>query len=334
MDVQNISSIGTDEEALSEFISRYDKERPALIQRLGGYSNRNYVITRNNGTKYTARIARINRSGESVAAEEHILQALLRQEAVRVPGLAFPFPLHSRLTCQDGTHYLHFFHHLKGKISCLWWQQCSPQQLQQIFRHLAILHQAMEEIPALASSEAQLFHYPLPANAPEHLSATGTGKYVIDQWPAFKAAAAKLQQDIAAAFPWEKARLQWIHGDIQLENILFDNNHLTAILDFELASWDAVEKDVILSAFRTCKEGNTDKPFHYDAGLLALALDTYLAHHPRVCTGFFHSYNELWKPFFCLDQTMVYLRNAFDGIWQLDEGIGFLPCFNEVLLYR
>lgn len=319
----------TDEELLKAAIAPA-VGMPEQITRSGGYSNRNYSIY-TSGNRYSVRIARTNRTAESIQVEEHILKGL-----EQFPGLPVPviMPIPSQyITINNQQHFLHCFQHRNGRIPCLWWQQCTPQQLQQIFHHLALLHRAMRHIPPTGIVSNTRITYHLPDKAPDTLAVTDTGRYVMQHWPAFIKAATRLQHDMHIHFPWQQAHYQWIHGDMQTENVLFENGRLTALLDFELASWDACEKDVILSAFRTCKEGNTDAPFQYDAAALELAINTYRQEEQHLCGAFFREYDTLWKPYFCLDQAMLYLRNAFDNVWQLQPGIGFLPCFHEVLQY-
>lgn len=326
--------VATDEVLLSGFWQKQEQGALIAIDRIGGYSNRNYAITTTDGSRYIARLARLNRTRNSVLAEEHVLTGLAEQSLVNAPVLRQLYKPLPTLACRDGIHYLHLFHHIPGSIPSLWWQQCSIGQLKQMFEKLAALHHAMQPVPALPSCSAGMYRYQVPVQAAPILVTTATGREVLKQWPQFVQAAEKLQQDMAAHFPWHEARYQWIHGDVQLENVLFEEGRFSAFLDFESVSWDACEKDAILSAFRTCKEGNTDAPFQYDKERFAVALDAYRSRNAGLCDTFFQQYDTLWKPFFCLDQAMVYLVNAFDGIWQLDTGIGFLPCFNEVLQYR
>lgn len=301
------------------------------IMRSGGYSNKNYSITTTGNNRYSVRIARINRTAASVEAEEHILKGLSQFPALPVPQLVNTPQKYITLNGQQ--HFLHCFKHINGCIPCLWWQQCSPQQLQQLFHQLALLHRAMHILAPLGNTTGAMVGYQLPHQPPAVLAATDMGKYVTAHWLAFQQAANRLQQAMQQHFPWQQARYQWIHGDIQTENVLFEKDRLTGLLDFELASWDACEKEVILSAFRTCKEGNSDAPFQYNAAALEMAISTYLREENGLNKAFFREYDTLWKPYFCLDQAMLYLRNAFDGVWQLEPGIGFLPCFHEVLQY-
>jgi Ser/Thr protein kinase RdoA (MazF antagonist) len=349
---------------LNDLVFEHYGIEPDTITPLGGYSNLNYCITDLTNSQYVLRIARGNRSPGSAEAEQHVLRSLEKAGFGLAPRLLSPVdsPSPLQVLFQGAERYVQLSHMIPGRIDCFWWQQCSIDKIEQIFKGLAGLHQAMAEIPALHGlPAAPAFQYELPEQAPALLEATTTGQYVLRTWQAFRQSAIRLQMDMADRYPWHQARYQWIHGDIQLENLLFDGGYLRAFLDFERVSWDACEKDVIFSAFRVCKEGNTDAPFHYDEARFAKAIETYLTVNVNLATNpnstttagsevnvsniyltassrsfasFFSGYEEFWKPFFCLDQAMVYLENAFDGSWQLAEGIGFLPCYNEVLNYR
>jgi len=333
------------EAALEDLVVRHYAIRPVSIAVLGGYSNLNYRLTDPAGRAYVLRVSRLNRLADSAGAEAHVLRSLERQGYGMAPHLIDPVELVDpvdplkrksplRVEIGGAEHYIQLSHLIPGSIDCYWWQHCSIDKLEQIFRGLAGLHQAMAAVPALQEVPAPAFQYVLPEQAPELLAATATGQYVLDNWVLFRQSAIRLQIDMANHYPWQDARYQWIHGDVQLENVLFERGYLTGFLDFERVSWDACEKDVIFSAFRVCKEGNTDTPFLYDPARLARAIEAYREKEAGLCSYFFSGYGDLWKPMFCLDQAMVYLENAFDGSWQLAEGIGFLPVFNEVLQYR
>jgi Ser/Thr protein kinase RdoA (MazF antagonist) len=316
-----------EDQALNSFLIKNYRLYPVSITPLGGYSNQNFHVTDEQEQQYVLRISRANRSVESLQAEKHILYSLEQAGFTLAPRLYSSPDDNIQLNARFTT----LFRWRPGSIPCLWWQQCSIDQLEQIFAHLAALHQAMEGIPGLSAS---LSIPTLPPHPPEHLEATMTGQYVIRTWPLFYDSALRLQTDIIQQFPWHAAGWQWTHGDIQLENTLFEEQRFSAFLDFEQVSWGAREKDAIFSAFRVCKEGASDEPFQYDEYRLSRAIDTYRQSHPTLCASFFTEYDTYWKPYFCLDQAMLYITNAFDGIWQLREGIGFLPCYNEVLNYR
>lgn len=329
--------ITVSETALNDLVFGHYAIRPVSITPMGGYSNLNYRLTDTAGHAYVLRVSRVNRHADSANAEWHVLRSLEREGYELAPHLISPeseFPQPLRVEFQGANRFVQLSHLIPGSIDCFWWQQCSIDKIEQIFRGLTTLHRAMRTIPALQELPAPAFQYVLPEQAPKLLAATATGQYVLDNWAAFRQSAIRLQIDMADRYPWQDARYQWIHGDVQLENLLFEGGYLTGFLDFERICWDACEKDVIFSAFRVCKEGNTDAPFVYDRARLARAIEAYGEVETGLCSFFFSGYEELWKPFFCLDQAMVYLENAFDGTWQLAEGIGFLPCFNEVLHYR
>lgn len=315
--------------AYTELLPLHFGIQPLSLTALGGYSNQNTLVQAATGF-YVARLARPNRRPDSVRAEEHVLHALETQGYAHTPRLVKlagpPLQWHHR--------FVHVFYHLPGTIPCKWWQQCNETQLEQLFTELAGLHKAMHNILSVHDNHQGMYQwYRLPGQPPALLEQTKAGRYVQEHWDRFAEAAHKLQQAVATQFPWEAARYQWIHGDVQLENVLFDDNKLTAFLDFEMVKWDACEKDVIFSAFRVCKEGPEDGVFRYDANRLRSAIAHYRQAETQLHSGFFDLYEALWKPFFCLDQALVYLQNAFDQVWTLDDNIGFLPCFDEVLHY-
>lgn len=323
------------ERLLTGYLQQYYGVQPVDISRLGGYSNENYGITTADGRRYVARVARHNRSAESCAAEAHVLRKLQQAGYGITPVMkSLPGGMPQININEKGSQYLHLFDVLPGKITCLWWQQCSREKLVMLFENLAHLHEYMYRVPALYQQAAEMQLYTLPQIAPPLAAVAAVDDYVKQHWAQFTEKAHLLQRDIKNTFPWHKARYQWIHGDVQLENVLFEEDRLTAFLDFEWVSWDACEKEVIFSAFRTCKEGQQDDFFRVDETLLHAALLAYREKNKLLCNTFFDHYSTLWQPFFCLDQAMMYLHNAWAGVWELQQGIGFLPCFNEVLGYR
>ncbi len=319
---------------------------PIEITPLGGYTNRNFLLTDKDDNRFVLRIPRSRRSSTSQESERHVLAGLEADGYSLVPRIyppSNPQPDHWQLS-----------YWLPGVIEGLWWQQCSPGKVAQIFTELARLHDRMDCIPALNNPAAKKQAIPadtqtpsitaiadaterapiLPTAPSPALQSTPVGRYVADSWPVFLRQVQRIEADMEQEFQLSKAAKQWIHGDIQLENLLFENERFSGFLDFERVRWDARIKDIIFSAFRVCREGATDEPFRYDPQRFALAIGSYRKAAPDLPAPFFRDYDSRWKSIFCLDQAMVYLENAFDGTWQLVEGIGFLPCYNEVLNYR
>lgn len=338
-----------DERELSLSLAELFGIQPERISSMGGYSNHNFYILDRNDRQFVAKVSGGLRSAESRENERRVLSSL---EAVGYDWV--PRQVHGRMAAGvegrisvgGSLRPVDLFVWIPGEIDGLWWQQCSPDKIRQVFGALFGLHQAMAGIPGPGAgglpqrypgdkSEIadSIFNYSLPATVPASLQATAVGRLVYDSWGKFRESALRLRADILTAFAWESARYQWIHGDVQMENLLFEDGRLTGFLDFERVRWDGREKDAIFSAFRVCKEGPSDGPFRYDEALFETALSSYAMADGGLCESFFIRVEELWKPFFCLDQAMVYLDNAFAGVWQLAEGIGFLPCYNEVLQY-
>jgi Ser/Thr protein kinase RdoA (MazF antagonist) len=321
------------DEVLADLIEKNYGIKPVTINSMGGYSNLNYNAKDGFRQDYVLRIARRNRTTDSLRAEQYVLTNLEHLGFDLAPRLVQAGQEGIPVINLDSLRFIQLSRMLPGAIDCLWWQQCSFGKLRQIFGALAQLHGLMARIGSPTSQQSPPFCYALPERPPPVLLGTPTGAYVFHQWLAFREAAMRLQQEILDRFPWERARYQWIHGDIQLENLLFEQDKFSGFLDFERVSIGACELDAIFSAFRVCKEGNSDGPFVYDQDRLAASIGAYQADRSGLCSLFFEEYEKYWKPFFCLDQAMVYLQNAFDGVWELAEGIGFMPCFNEVLHY-
>ncbi len=252
------------EEALFDFIQKQFHFEAATITPLRGYSNQNYCIKDTDCREYILRIARPNRSYASLLAEEHVLQQLKQNGVANIPVQVHQACDLLSIQYKGRRHFIHLFEKIPGEIEGFWWQPCSIPKVQQLFELLAVLHDEMAVAPPLPGYKPAKYACQLPAMHSAQLAKTDTGLYVMRNWALFSKMAYRIQQDMAHYFPWGQARYQWIHGDIQLENVLFESARLTAFLDFELVSWDACERDVILSAFRVCKEGKTDAPFHYD----------------------------------------------------------------------
>lgn len=302
-------------------IGKHFDVRPTEIIRIGGYSNQNYLLRDSFDCEYILRVSRKNRSRASILSEMHVLYHLRRQGYVNCPMI-----LDMRLSIP----VIHLFKKIAGEPPCLWWERCSDETFCRAFESLAALHAALARVPSIDTATSRQ----LPSRPPHRLVRTKTSRYVLLNWNRFLNHAKKLNSNVKEAFPWDKSRKQWIHGDIQMENLLFTSDCLEAFLDFETVRIDYCEKDLIFSAFRMSREGKEDSVFHYDPLRLRQGIACYRRINTSLSDDFFIDYDYLWKPYFCLDQAFVYLRNACDGVWNLEENIGFLPCFNEVLNYR
>lgn len=298
--------------------------QPAQLQRLNGYSNENYEIIDTFGNKYILRKTRKNRSHTSILAEAHVLHGMTSQKEIFTPRL-----IHYAFDPETQS-YFHLFEKSPGEIPCFWWQQCTVSQLIQIFEKLATLHQAMFRIPPRLQGDKSCQRSVCDFKP---LDPTPINLHVTEHLKQFYENGQIIENNLKTRFSWERARYQWIHGDVHLENVLFQSDRLTSIIDFELASWGSCEQDAILSAFRVSRKGNSDDPFQYDKKFFEIAIETYLRHNDSLCLDFFQDYETLWKSFFCFDQACLYLNHAVDDVWQLEPNSGFLPCFNYILNY-
>ena len=304
------------------------------ITPLGGYSNMNYSVTDLDNKHYVLRLSSINRSSESLNHECHVLSRLEQKDLSIAPKLINKNNYSLFIKYSDTKHSVSLFEKIPGKIDCLWWEECSDDKILKIFCSLAKLHLQMSDISPLNSEDFKSSSFNLPSQI-YSISATSEVKsYLLKNWKIFCQSAEILKKDIDCYFPWKEASYQWIHGDIQMENIIFKEDEVAAFIDFESVKWDSCEKDAIFSAFRVCRKGKSDEYFEYNANKLKISLNQYLKENPYVNRSFFSMYDSLWKFYYCLDQTILYLKNALEGVWTLREGIGFLPCFKEVILYK
>lgn len=317
-----------------DFIYEKFNLKSASITPLGGYSNMNYSITDLNNNHYVLRVSSINRSSESLTCERHVLRSLEQKHLSIVPKLINKSSDSLFINYFGIKHSVCLFEKIPGKIDCLWWEECSDEKISKIFSSLAKLHLQMSDISPLKSAPVNSSSCGLPLQI-YSISATKEVKdYLLKNWKIFCKSAEILKKDIDRYFPWKEANYQWIHGDIQMENIIFKEDEVAAFIDFESVKWDGCEKDAIFSAFRVCRKGKSDESFEYNANHLKISLNQYLKENPYVNRSFFSMYDSLWKFYYCLDQAILYLKNALEGVWTLSKGIGFLPCFKEVILYK
>ena len=133
--------------------------------------------------------------------------------------------------------------------------------------------------------------------------------------------------------------MQWIHGDIQLENVLFHNDRVSGIVDFDNVNFSLRELDLMFALFSLCRVGTNDDSFYYDEELFNEGIDVYKAScsisgETLSLALLSERHREAWRLLFCLDQATNHLIAAQRGIWELEPGIGFLPCFWKVVHYR
>lgn len=306
------------------------------IIKLGGYSNRTFHVKETSGTQFIARVANPLKTDWQLNNESYLLTQLHKKEYHTCPkvidtinGISFTyFPFNAK------KFPLQVFKYITGSVNYRWEERCSKADIHTIFTQLAYLHEKMRQIP-IEPYEKETTTITINILLDSAIKNQSIGQYLADKQQIFLKKASRLtqlQDEIIA----NSENLQWIHGDIHLENLLFLPDNTVAFIDFENVQITALELDIIFSAFRIAKIGKADEKLIYKKVDLHTALASYASQNStfQLLADQFDTKEQLWKALFCLDQALLYLTQAYKGVWELKEGIGFLACFNEVLAYE
>ena len=307
------------------------------IIKLGGYSNQTFKIKTRDGKSYVARLSHPHKSQSQILKEIYVLNSLHNINCKLAPKpLATTLQEDYSIIRWGGKEsVLQIFYYIEGEVRHKWFESCNKDELIQIFRNLAELHLQMAQLKPPSSERNSMLHWDQSIQFERISCNESLRKLLVVQKGIFFDKAEKLTA-IAEGIFSKSQNKQFIHGDIHLENLLFLDNNAVAFIDFENVQYAALEVDIIFSAFRICKIGKADDKLIYDPEAIKAALNAYFSINENMAwigTEFVKN-EKLWKALFCLDQAILYLSQAARGVWELEEGIGFLPCFNEVLAYE
>jgi homoserine kinase type II len=184
------------------------------------------------------RFLRINegKTADDVAREAAIVAHLAKA------GVPTPVPLTATTGAAFaswGGQFVSMFPWLRGRTLAR--AELHPDHARQVGRALAILHRAGATFPD---------HRPGRYEPDEidrrlaHIAALAPSD------PALERAVAILKPELAALHRARAAALPLglIHGDLFVDNVLFDGPTMTALLDFEQASWGRLAYDVAVTA--------------------------------------------------------------------------------------
>ncbi|PTB97386.1 hypothetical protein C9994_03095 [Marivirga lumbricoides] len=305
------------------------------IIQLGGYSNRTFHIKENSGKEFIARVANPLKNEVQLNNENYVLTQLHQKGYHNCPAVigtvsALSF---SYLIVDKSRYPLQVFEFIPGSVNYGWEERCSGADLLTIFTHLPKLHKEMKQIPVQNLNRVNAIA--IDSLLSSAIKNQPIGSYLVEKQHIFLKKAAhltELQNEIID----NSNNLQWIHGDVHLENLLFLPDNAVAFIDFENVQVAPLELDIIFSAFRIAKMGKADEKLIYHKQDLRLAFESYASQNKNYAylAEQLDLKEQLWKAMFCLDQTFLYLIQAYKGVWQLEKGIGFLACFNEVCAYE
>lgn len=300
-----------------------------------GYSNRSHRV-RVDGEDAILRVSFPGKPAAQVAREERLLAFLGRSpRAARAPRTPALIP-----TSRGRPHFLrggrrhHLFRRLPGEVRYRWRDLPAPGDMRAAAEALAALHGALRplRVPApdppgsLALQLRRALRTP-PREQPIWDEAAPL-------WPAFEAGARAVLR-AARALPLHRLAPQWVQGDFQLENLLFDDRGVSAVLDFDDARPSLREVDVAISLLGLARDGAREDALVYDRGLYEMGLLAYRAAAARLGLRIEEEalqgrHLPIYEGLLCLEQCLLHLRSARRGQWRLVHGIGFWACYRSL----
>jgi len=309
-------------------IDEYALDDPDFKPLERGYSNQSFSVSAGGG-EYILRRGWRGKPASQGLREERVLAHLKEV----VPEVAVPRLVPTRSGAAHTTlkgQPLHLFERLPGHPSYSWKQRCSDVHLQGILHLLAMLHNALATMP-LADEKSTLEVFGDQIHA---LRATGAGRCFAmatgmgaarANFDNFLDSAESILNHAKGLGAFERPPI-WCHGDFQLENFLFNEDMVAAIVDFDTVRTLPLEMDLAFALFSLTRDGAAEEEFSWSRERWNLGRAYYQARGKSLaCEA------SEWAPLFCLDQALVHLHAALQGQWALRPGIGFLATYNGVL---
>lgn len=252
-----------------------------------------------------------------------------------------------------GPRFVHLFRRLPGEPRYGWKGPCSAEHAHAAGAVLARLHAALRgarDAPGadpLGITRERLLHLDRAAAQDAALRLEST---LGDSMPRFFAIAEGLLDD-TRGLP-DEGPVQWVHGDFQLENLLFCGGEVSGVVDFDGARAGTPALDLAFSLFSVARCGHVERCFTFDDALFRAGLEGYrsaarqagmTAAPGGLCSadlgapgsgssmGGRTAILDRLERLYCLDQALMHLDAHARGIWRLEVGIGFLPCLRRVL---
>jgi Ser/Thr protein kinase RdoA (MazF antagonist) len=263
------------------------------VQLVGGHTNESFALDadRVERRSWPGKLAR------QISDEARVLDALAGQ-------LSFDTPRILEQTF-DGERFTHVFSRCRGSVGPRYLAPSQSGLASAAMRALRELHTALASLPSAATDAWAWLARKLDAVGP---SLPPHGDRVLAR--------------IARVIPAAAATTQWLHGDYQLGNLLWDGDAVSAVVDFDDTCCGSPASEATMAAFALSRQP-VETQFRFDRALWDAAITAYdssLALDPA--------------PFvdvFCAYQVLVHLLAAQRGLWTLDAGIGFWPCWNTLL---
>ena len=292
---------------------------PARLQALSsGHTNKTYLAHIDSRIA-VLRVSWAGKSADQVHREAAVLHHLrASSELLTVPRLRATVTGQPFLQSPDG-RWLHLFEYLRG---CPGLPADTESGVAAAMRTLAHLHAAMAAIPAgesrplawLDARHARVAGRPaplLPAMLREHYD-------LVVQL------IGKLLTSGADRLPGPG---RWLHGDYHAGNLLFTDQTISGIVDFDDVGQGSHLLETAFALFALARDEAIEDRFVFDAGLWDAGLRAYAEVQPGISTDWFNQHRDALMYLFCADQVLIHLEAAQRELWVLGPGMGFLGCW-------
>jgi Ser/Thr protein kinase RdoA (MazF antagonist) len=319
-----IDAMMNDVERLELLLMKHWDIRPTRIQALStGHTNKTYRI--DCGSRAAVlRVSWPGKSAEQVQREASMLDRL--GSSPRLPTLPrFQSTVNAQPYAQaDDGSWLHLFEHIDGTPGL---PDGAESAIADAMHTLAHLHAAMATISANASDPLAWLNEryarvssrpapPLPAILLEH----------------YDGVLRRIGMHLAAAAAWIRGPARWLHGDYHAGNLLFANDTVTGVLDFDDVGQGAHWLEAAFALFALSRDATDEDRFTFDVRHWDTGLRAYAALQPDdEASELMRLKRDALVDLFCADQLLIHLEAAQRGLWMPGPGMGFLACWRQLL---
>lgn len=124
--------------------------------------------------------------------------------------------------------------------------------------------------------------------------------------------------------------VQWLHGDYHAGNLLYRDQHVCGILDFDDVGQGSPWVETAFALFALSRDVAREDAFVFDASVWDDGLHAYARIQPGAPIGWLRSNRGMLMHLFCADQVLIHLHAAQRGLWLPGPGMGFLGCVRQL----
>jgi Ser/Thr protein kinase RdoA (MazF antagonist) len=299
--------------SVREALRQFGIEGAELVRFERGHTNATYLVRAASG-QFALRRSWRAKSREQLVREERALAALSARPVPRIIPTT-----DGRPSVVEDDHALHLFTLCAGEPGPAWLplDPAGQARIVAAMTELATIHRLLSSVPA---AEVERWHWIAERlervrSRESRMLPSGTAR-VLDRITTLLAIPLGLD-----------AKAQWLHGDYHLGNLLWEEDRVTGVVDFDEVGCGAALGEVAMALFALARQDAGEARFAYDgaswrAGLRAYVEASGVGHGLEPC--------EELELLFCGYQVLIHLEAAQRELWALTDGIGFWPCFNRL----